>query len=134
MHVCVTWLDELTLKVEWYSKYLIGHLGYCDLSENVFRIFSMYMYNVYTYNVSKETSMDTWNFRAHSRLAPSQWVMLLQSNAVSHWLGANLELALNFVDSTVPADGLALYSGRTSAGQVMTNCGSPDEGIIYKTI
>ena len=33
-------------------------------------------------------------FRADSRLAPSQWEMSLQSNAVSHLLGANLESAL----------------------------------------
>ena len=33
--------------------------------------------------------------RADSRLAPSQWETLLQSNAVSHWLGTNLELALD---------------------------------------
>ena len=33
--------------------------------------------------------------RADSRLAPSQWETSLQSNAVSHWLGANLESALN---------------------------------------
>ena len=32
--------------------------------------------------------------RADSRFAPSQWDTLLQSNAVSHWLGANLESAL----------------------------------------
>ena len=32
--------------------------------------------------------------RAHSRLVPSQWETLLQSNAVSHWLGANRESAL----------------------------------------
>ena len=32
--------------------------------------------------------------RADSRLAPSQLETLLQSNAVSHWLGANLESAL----------------------------------------
>ena len=30
-------------------------------------------------------------FRADSRLAPSPWETSLQSNAVSHWLGANLE-------------------------------------------
>ena len=29
--------------------------------------------------------------RADSRFAPSQWETLLQSNRVSHWLGANLE-------------------------------------------
>ena len=31
--------------------------------------------------------------RTNSRLAPSQWETSLQSNAVSHWLGANLESA-----------------------------------------
>ena len=33
--------------------------------------------------------------RADSGLAPSQWEMSLQSNAISHWLGANLESALH---------------------------------------
>ena len=32
-------------------------------------------------------------YRADSRFAPSQWETSLQSNAVSHWLGANLESA-----------------------------------------
>ena len=36
-------------------------------------------------------------FRADSRLPPSQWETSLQSNAVSHWLGANLESALLFI-------------------------------------
>ena len=31
---------------------------------------------------------------ADTRLAPSQWETLLQSNVVSHWLGTNLESAL----------------------------------------
>ena len=31
---------------------------------------------------------------ASTRFAPSQWEMSLQSNAISHWLGANLESAL----------------------------------------
>ena len=31
---------------------------------------------------------------ADSRLAPSQWETSLQSNAISHWLGENLESAL----------------------------------------
>ena len=39
--------------------------------------------------------------RAHSMLAPSQWETSLQSNAVSHWLGANLESALHRIG--VPA-------------------------------
>ena len=35
-----------------------------------------------------------WPIRADCRLAPSQWETSLQSNAVSHWLGTNLESAL----------------------------------------
>ena len=41
------------------------------------------------------------DFRAESRLAPSQWETSLQSNAISHWLGANLESALWFDVSLV---------------------------------
>ena len=33
--------------------------------------------------------------RADSRFVPSQWEMSLQSNAISHWLGANLKSALS---------------------------------------
>ena len=55
--------------------------------------------------------------RADSRLVPSQWETSLQSNAVSHWLAANLESALavghnracpsfkgkNYIFSTIPS-------------------------------
>ena len=37
------------------------------------------------------------SLRADSRLAPSQWEMSLQSNAVSYWQGANLKSALSLV-------------------------------------
>ena len=37
--------------------------------------------------------------RADSRFAPSQWETSLQSKAVSHWLGANLESASRFAPS-----------------------------------
>ena len=36
----------------------------------------------------------SYSYRADSRFAPSQWEPSLHSNAVSHWLGANLESAL----------------------------------------
>ena len=43
--------------------------------------------------------------RADSRFEPSQWETSLQSNAVSHWLGANLESALcNLAGFYTPAD------------------------------
>ena len=38
--------------------------------------------------------------RVDSRLAPCQWETSLQSNAVSHWLGASLESALYSCDDT----------------------------------
>ena len=38
--------------------------------------------------------------RADSRLAPSQRETLLQSNAISHWLGTNLESTLFYYSST----------------------------------
>ena len=37
-------------------------------------------------------------FMADSRHAPNQWEMSLQSNAVSHWLGANLKSAMVFIN------------------------------------
>ena len=43
---------------------------------------------------SKILTTDWLAFRADSRFAPIQWETSLQSNGVSHWLGANLESAL----------------------------------------
>ena len=41
-------------------------------------------------------------FRVDSRFAPSQWETSLRSNAVSHWLGANLESGLYMMWSAQP--------------------------------
>ena len=57
-------------------------------------------------------------YRADFRLAPSQWETSLQSNAVSHWLGANLDSALYiyiylyiymYISSYCKADGNISY-------------------------
>ena len=45
-------------------------------------------------------------FKADSRFVPSQWETSLQSNAVSHWLGANLESAMD-LNTSVPTNVLA---------------------------
>ena len=45
------------------------------------------------YNTAGYNKME-WYDMADPILEPTQWDMLLQSNAVSHWLGANLESAL----------------------------------------
>ena len=41
------------------------------------------------------------SYRADSGFAPSQWEMSLQSNAVSHWLDANLESALGYLSQSI---------------------------------
>ena len=43
------------------------------------------------------TTMNPLTTRADSRFEPSQWETPLQSNAVSHWLGANLKSAMTTV-------------------------------------
>ena len=40
--------------------------------------------------------------RADSRFVPSQWETSLQSNAISHWLGANIESTLILYCTAVP--------------------------------
>ena len=42
--------------------------------------------------------------RADSRFAPGQWETSLQSNAISHWLGANLDSALYTKNVHHPGD------------------------------
>ena len=48
------------------------------------------------YRISGWLSPAVEDFRNDSRLPPSQWVAALQSNAASHWLGANVGSALGF--------------------------------------
>ena len=47
--------------------------------------------------------------RDDSRLAPSQWETSLQSNAVSHWLGANLESAPTKMQRSIKQGNSALF-------------------------
>ena len=49
---------------------------------------------VFLFSVFHSEYFQTSQIRADSRFAPSQWETALQSNAVSHWLGANLKSAL----------------------------------------
>ena len=53
------------------------------------------------------------NCRADSRFVPSEWETQLHSNAVSHWLGANLESAVNCVVPDVWAG--VIQNGRLMA-------------------
>ena len=45
---------------------------------------------------SEETSLEK-KIRTDNKLAPSQWEMSFQRNAIYHWLGANLESALYII-------------------------------------
>ena len=59
------------------------------------------------------------NAPPHSRLAPSQWETSLQSNAVSHWLGANLESVLITSPHTCPSSFLVRVTYLGLAGRVV---------------
>ena len=76
-------------------------------------------------------------YRADSRIAPSQWETALQSNAVSHWLGANLKSVLHLsretrvyinlpsliypnIVNTMVVDDMAMQTARASAAIVLT--------------
>ena len=62
-----------------------------------------YLWNLQLSRFIQQTLMfcgATTRCRADSRLAPSQWEMSLQSNAISHWLGAKLERALTLSSQT----------------------------------
>ena len=51
------------------------------------------------------STADVTEYRADSRLAPSQWETALLCNDVSHWLGASLESALEYLTQAVPIAG-----------------------------
>ena len=51
---------------------------------------------------------------ADSRLAPRQWETSLQSNTVSHWLGANLESALKYIHKFLEIREMTSWNGNTS--------------------
>ena len=58
------------------------------------------------------------NYRADSRFAPSQWETSLQRNAVSHWLGANLDSALQLINFALC---LYIYFCQTVNNQARNN-------------
>ena len=51
--------------------------------------------------MSPKQTEDKYTYRADSRLAPSQWETSLQSNVVFHWMGANLESALTYMNKSL---------------------------------
>ena len=51
-------------------------------------------------DVAPKGNLTESGYRADSRFAPNQWETSLQSNAVSYWLGANLDSALRIVISS----------------------------------
>ena len=58
--------------------------------------------------------------RANSRLALSQWETSLQSNAVSHWLGANLESAQLCLPTTTESNDIGGSNDVDAATTVWT--------------
>ena len=92
-------LTHCDLVMQWcvgdYGQHCI-HFHICEVNVTIyFRV----RQNTSTYTTSSSRALS--HTRADSRLAPSQWETSLQSNAVSHWLGTNLESALHTILSAI---------------------------------
>ena len=74
--------------------------------------------------------------RADFRLAPSQWETSLQSNAVSHWLGANLKSALLLISGLTNGPTLVISSTALSVIHVLfcslVSMMSPEDSWVGK--
>ena len=62
------------------------------------------------------------NFRADSRFALSQWERALHCNDVSHWLGSNLESALNVIICSLSFELNKSLSLEMSEGVIPMSC------------
>ena len=61
--------------------------------------------------------------KVDSRLAPSQWDMSLQSKAVSHWLGANLDSTLKLSWMLTEVTSMSCYKRQKLQNVTLTDCG-----------
>ena len=96
-HICLlTWFachimdlhDVFSLQVFWVKV----HKAIIKWTKN---LFFMINYHAIHGNTTLNGEYVWYSiYRAESRLAPSQWETLLQSNALSHWLHINLESSL----------------------------------------
>ena len=69
---------------------------WCDDMDTLLALLNLFEGNLPVISGSPPPSLDLrCHNRADFRLAHCQWESVLQSNAVSHWLGANLESALH---------------------------------------
>ena len=77
----------------------------CDLYSLIHNVLKMYYFrkphcnnrHIFNHLVHSIWYLICEECRADSRFVPSQWETSLQSNAVSHWLGTNLESALRMI-------------------------------------
>ena len=78
---------------------------YCNKSTYlviVIRLYTIFFWKTFQITISQCAYIQC--YRANSRLAASQWETSLQSNAVCHWLRANLESALRVLFNSVSND------------------------------
>ena len=88
------------IKGQWWEAFLFSLLLDCTScwkkqSSCQWLDISWHSSDVTVMSYQRSLEIHSW-CRADSRLAPSQWETSLQSNAISHWLGANLESAMPF--------------------------------------
>ena len=95
-----SWFIPSKIWKSWRNRYTRLYLLQCCVENipnvmliEVFQI-TLYMYMLWFITVFISPSTPSKNCKADPRFSPSQWETSLQSNAVPHWLGANLESAM----------------------------------------
>ena len=92
---CLTWLTPLKI------DHTIGHVSFL---ENIHYRHPLFACEGEVWDICMRSKLrldlgdlSHWLYRDQSRYAPSQWVMSLHCNDVSHWLGAYLDLIPDYV-------------------------------------
>ena len=141
------WLEGCDWRsIAWFQVvvFLVKHNMLPINWRKCFKIFT----NIYYRSVSNRQSISQVGIirfqplmwcRADPRFAPSQWETSLQSNAVSHWLGANLESALlciswNPVSAAFSWADWVMWRQWCGAGLVNTGPGDVKGGVSSDTM
>ena len=89
------WLNMVAIVIDGFNAYLISRVNVqSSLIEYTICLECIDIYNWCHFRLICKKLVNFIWCKTDSRFAPSQWETSLQSNAVSHWLGANQESAL----------------------------------------
>ena len=93
IYIVIT-IMHATVSIQFWMTWLYHKNHNFIIPENFVKRLPLLCLSLWVFNFKWHGIIDIIMNRADSRLAPSQWETSLQSNAIPHWLGTNLESAL----------------------------------------